>query len=209
MTELQDIEDADERKVIAVDFDKTLTTGEGPEFWEDDEQEYPNEDVIEWVNEKYHDGHVIIVWTARPWSQAATVESYLVKWEVEYHGIRCNKTGADLYLDDKAQNRDSVEVLRAYEEAFENSEEIADDIEEELEDESKPILGQDPDGRHRGEVVFYNDTGGYGFIEDPDVDEDVFFHDPSFSVKEGDIVSYEVEYVEKGPRAEKMSLYLG
>ncbi|MFB6171454.1 MAG: cold-shock protein, partial [Haloarculaceae archaeon] len=27
-----------------------------------------------------------------------------------------------------------------------------------------------------GTVAFFNDTGGYGFIETDDADEDVFFH---------------------------------
>jgi len=32
----------DDKKRIFVDFDKTLTTGEGPPFWADDEHEEPD-----------------------------------------------------------------------------------------------------------------------------------------------------------------------
>ena len=98
----------DDAKRIFVDFDKTLTTGEGPSFWQDDEHEEPNEDMIQWVNEQYHKGHFVVVWTARPWSQAQNVASYLTKWGVEYYGIRCNKGGADIYVDDKAVNVEDV-----------------------------------------------------------------------------------------------------
>lgn len=91
-----------EFKRICVDFDKTLTTGEGPPFWSDDEDETPDEEMIEWVNSKYHEGCAIIVWTARPWSQAQNVAGYLTKWGVEFSGIRCDKGGADVYVDDKA-----------------------------------------------------------------------------------------------------------
>jgi len=105
-----DVEDitqltGDDKKRIFVDFDKTLTTGEGPPFWADDEEESPNWEIIEWVNEQYHKGHF---WTARPWSQAQNVAGYLTKWGVEYYGLRCDKGGADLYVDDKAINVEEV-----------------------------------------------------------------------------------------------------
>lgn len=93
---------------INVDFDKTLTTGEGPPFWDEDEMEYPDEGMVEWVNSQYHDGNVIIVWTARPWSQAQNIAGYLTKWGVEFNGIRCDKGGADIYVDDKAVRPDEV-----------------------------------------------------------------------------------------------------
>lgn len=104
-----DVTDFDEEnRVICVDFDKTLTTGEGPHFWEEDDEEYPNEEMVEWVNEKFREGHVIIVWTARPWAEARDIVAYLTDWEVEFNGIRCDKGRADVYIDDRAVNTDSV-----------------------------------------------------------------------------------------------------
>lgn len=57
---------------------------------------------------------------------------------------------------------------------------------------------------HQGVIDFWNDTGGYGFIESPASDEDVFFHgedsvDTGFS--EGDAVEFDIKPADKGPRA--------
>lgn len=105
----EDITDFDDgRKRLNVDFDKTITTGEGPAYYKEDEHEEPDEEMIEWVNHKYHQGHVIIIWTARPWSEAQRVAGYLTKWGVEFNGIRCDKGGADIYIDDKAVNTEEV-----------------------------------------------------------------------------------------------------
>ena len=70
--------------------------------------EYPDEEMIEWVNHQYHNGNVIIVWTARPWSQAGVVAGYLTMWGVEFNGIRCDKGGADMYVDDKSRRPEEV-----------------------------------------------------------------------------------------------------
>lgn len=86
--------------LVAVDFDGTLTQGEA-KFWEGDIEE-PREEVVEWTRQQYYDGKHVVVWTARPWSQASTIAARLTEWEVPYHGIRAEKGGADLYVDDKA-----------------------------------------------------------------------------------------------------------
>ena len=55
-----------------------------------------------------------------------------------------------------------------------------------------------------GTVDFFNDTGGYGFIETADSDEDVFFHMEDVGgsdLVEGTEVEFEIEQAEKGPRA--------
>lgn len=212
MSSIEEIENATERKVLAIDFDKTLTTGEGPNYWEDDEDEQPDEDMIEWVNEQYHSGHVIIVWTARPWSQAANVESYLTKWGVEYHGIRCQKTGADLYVDDKARNVEDVAVHQMSSEIDSKvtevvTEDFAEKVSEEAtedEEENEPF---DPDNPHyhKGEVTFTH-NGRLGFIEAPRVTDDVFFSEkdepkfPNGWPEEGDTVIFEYEDDGMGPR---------
>jgi len=56
----------------------------------------------------------------------------------------------------------------------------------------------------RGTVAFFNDSGGYGFIETEDADDDVFFHMADIEgpdLEEGQAVEFEIEDAEKGPRA--------
>jgi len=55
-----------------------------------------------------------------------------------------------------------------------------------------------------GKVDFFNDTGGYGFIETEDADEDVFFHMEDVGgpdLEEGQDVEFDIEQAPKGPRA--------
>ena len=55
-----------------------------------------------------------------------------------------------------------------------------------------------------GTVAFFNDTGGYGFIESEDSDEDVFFHMEDVGgpdLEEGQEVEFDIEQADKGPRA--------
>ena len=55
-----------------------------------------------------------------------------------------------------------------------------------------------------GTVDFFNDTGGYGFIETEDADEDVFFHMEDVGgedLTEGTEIEFDIEEAEKGPRA--------
>jgi CspA family cold shock protein len=59
----------------------------------------------------------------------------------------------------------------------------------------------------KGEVDFFNDTGGYGFIETDEADEDVFFHMEDVGgpdLEEGQEVEFEIEEAEKGPRAKNL-----
>jgi CspA family cold shock protein len=55
-----------------------------------------------------------------------------------------------------------------------------------------------------GVVDFFNDTGGYGWISNEALDEDVFFHMADIGgpdLAEGQQVLFEYEESEKGPRA--------
>ncbi|WP_246984181.1 cold-shock protein [Halorientalis marina] len=55
-----------------------------------------------------------------------------------------------------------------------------------------------------GTVVFFNDTGGYGFIETDDADDDVFFHMEDVGgadLEEEQNVEFDIEQADKGPRA--------
>lgn len=59
-----------------------------------------------------------------------------------------------------------------------------------------------------GIVDFFNETGGYGFIESDQVDEDVFFHMDDIGdldLTEGTEVAFDIEHADKGPRATNMT----
>jgi CspA family cold shock protein len=60
----------------------------------------------------------------------------------------------------------------------------------------------------KGNVDFFNDTGGYGFIESEDADEDVFFHMEDVGgadLEEGQEVEFSIEQAPKGPRAANLT----
>ena len=89
---------------INIDFDNTLTQGDC-QYWNDETPE-PREEMVALAREAYNNGHFITIWTARQWGVANLVAARLTEWGVKYHGIRCNKGSADIYIDDKAVNRD-------------------------------------------------------------------------------------------------------
>ena len=68
----------------------------------------PNAKVIDQINDLYHAGHTIKIYTARgkasgvDW-QLHTLEQ-LWNWGVCYHEISFDKPSADVYVDDKAVN---------------------------------------------------------------------------------------------------------
>jgi CspA family cold shock protein len=58
-----------------------------------------------------------------------------------------------------------------------------------------------------GEVAFFNDSGGYGFIETDEADDDVFFHMEDVGgpdLEEGQEVEFDIVQADKGPRAENL-----
>jgi CspA family cold shock protein len=60
----------------------------------------------------------------------------------------------------------------------------------------------------KGNVDFFNDTGGYGFIESEDADEDVFFHMEDVGgadLEEGQEVEFSIEQAPKGPRTTNLT----
>ena len=59
-----------------------------------------------------------------------------------------------------------------------------------------------------GTVAFFNDTGGYGFIETEDADDDVFFNMEDVGgpdLEEGQEVEFEIVEADKGPRAKNLT----
>lgn len=86
--------------LVCVDVDGTLTEG-SEKYWTDGEC-VPNQEMVEHVNEMYKNGHHIVIWTARPYTNAEKLAAWLDKHGVRYHGIRMDKGSADVYVDDKA-----------------------------------------------------------------------------------------------------------
>ncbi|AXR78872.1 cold shock protein [Natrarchaeobaculum sulfurireducens] len=63
------------------------------------------------------------------------------------------------------------------------------------------------DAMANGKVDFFNDTGGYGFIDTDDADEDVFFHMEDVGgedLTEGTEIEFDIEQAPKGPRAKNV-----
>ena len=61
----------------------------------------------------------------------------------------------------------------------------------------------------KGTVTFFNDSKGYGFIKDLETQESVFVHVNNLleAIKEGNLVSFEVEMGQKGPTAVKVKIF--
>ncbi|HUS86015.1 MAG TPA: cold shock domain-containing protein [Bacteroidales bacterium] len=68
---------------------------------------------------------------------------------------------------------------------------------------------QKPDPVRKGIVSFFNESKGYGFIRDSETNESVFVHVNNLleEIKEGNVVSFEVEKGQKGPAAVKVKLF--
>ena len=67
---------------------------------------------------------------------------------------------------------------------------------------------QDLDPIRKGIVSFFNESKGYGFIKDSETKESVFVHVNNVleDIKEGNVVSFEVEMGQKGPAAVRVKL---
>ena len=90
-------------KRLAIDFDGTLTVGDN-KWWEDDSDPKPNLEMIKKVNEKFIQGHTILIFTARPWEVARKTVAWLIKYGVRFHGVNFNKMPAHVYVDDRMKS---------------------------------------------------------------------------------------------------------
>ena len=68
---------------------------------------------------------------------------------------------------------------------------------------------QNLDPIRKGIVTFFNESKGYGFIKDSETRESVFVHVNNLleEIREGNIVSFEVEMGQKGPAAVQVKLF--
>jgi cold shock CspA family protein len=60
----------------------------------------------------------------------------------------------------------------------------------------------------KGTVSFYNESKGFGFIKDLETKQDVFVHANNVlgEIKEGNLVTYEVENGQRGPNAVRVQI---
>ncbi|MFB6319021.1 cold-shock protein [Saccharicrinis sp. FJH54] len=65
-----------------------------------------------------------------------------------------------------------------------------------------------PDPVRKGIVIFFNDSKGYGFIKDKETQEKIFVHINNLKeeIKEGNVVSFEIEKGPKGLTAVEVSV---
>jgi energy-coupling factor transporter ATP-binding protein EcfA2 len=101
-------------QTINVDFDSTLTTGEGDPWWVDPLDEEPRDEMIELVNDLYKQNHTIIIYTARREEVREETEYFLDKWDVMYHSLDMEKPGYDLLIDDRAISDEKALDLEAH-----------------------------------------------------------------------------------------------
>ena len=89
-------------KRFVFDIDGVITEpGGGTDY----ETARPNQMMIEVINRLYHEGHEIILLTARGYVTGidwrAVTEEQLARWGVKYHELHFGKPNADYYVDDK------------------------------------------------------------------------------------------------------------
>lgn len=84
------------KEVFNIDFDGTLTIKN--DYTNDPA---PNMKMINKVKKIYDAGHIIIIWTARRWSNAQYLVAWLIKHDVPFHGIYMSKGGSTHYVDDR------------------------------------------------------------------------------------------------------------
>jgi len=67
---------------------------------------------------------------------------------------------------------------------------------------------EEVDPVRKGTVSFYNESKGFGFIKDLETKQDVFVHANNVlgEIKEGNLVTYEVENGQRGPNAVRVQI---
>jgi len=105
-----------DRKVYNVDLDGTLTYNEP--WW--DVTPKVNPIMRDYIRDLLHNGHIIIIWTARPWNFANETVGWLIANKIQFHGLMMGKGGADYYIDDKAIN--ALELTKELEKKSDNYE---------------------------------------------------------------------------------------
>jgi len=62
----------------------------------------PKNGAIEAVNQLFDDGHIVIIYTARSWSEYRLTEDWLKQHGLRYSQLVMGKPIGDLWIDDRA-----------------------------------------------------------------------------------------------------------
>lgn len=67
---------------------------------------------------------------------------------------------------------------------------------------------EEVDPIRKGTITFFNESKGFGFIKDMETKQDVFVHANNVigEIKEGNLVTYEVEMGQRGPNAVRVQI---
>jgi hypothetical protein len=96
------------RRIIAVDIDHTVAQGE---WWHEDREAKPIQEVLDKVNQLYWNKNTIIYHTARHPKYYELTKAWLIKHGAFFHALEMGKLTADVYLDDRALNVKDIDVL--------------------------------------------------------------------------------------------------
>ena len=89
------------RRVVAIDFDGTLTMGPGDE---------PRYAMLRFAQRCFDAGDFIVVYTARPDDDYESLKKWLKKHKVRFDALVTGKLRYDLLVDDRAVRPEEVEV---------------------------------------------------------------------------------------------------
>lgn len=96
--------------LILCDLDGTLTKSV---CWNKEQMLHaePNIEMVNWINEKYAQCHVVIVFTARHESFRQETNYWLKKHGVKFHALRMGKIPCSLQVDDLSIKPDELLLL--------------------------------------------------------------------------------------------------
>ncbi len=88
------------QKTFCFDLDRTLC--EAVNSVEEYGTAAPKRDMVEFVNQLFRLGHIILLYTGRHSQQVLVTQEWLKKNQVYYHHLFFGKPVADVYIDDLA-----------------------------------------------------------------------------------------------------------
>ncbi len=98
------------QKTFCFDLDRTLC--EAVNSVEEYGTAVPKRDMIEFVNQLFHLGHIIFLYTGRHAQQALASQKWLKKNGVCYHHLFFGKPVADVYIDDLAVRYTNLDKVK-------------------------------------------------------------------------------------------------
>lgn len=72
----------------------------------------PKKETIDFINDLYDKGHLIIIYTARSWDQYKITTHWLKNNNVNYHTIIFGKPIYDYWVDDRCVNIEDLDKFK-------------------------------------------------------------------------------------------------